>query len=92
MAELTLTQINSAIMNLPWTNEQLNSISMAVKFARERLTKQTVWSLTHGAQVQFVDRAGRKQVGTVTKINRKKVIVRVGMTSWNVPANMLSAA
>ena len=92
MSNLTISEVNSAIMHQDWTNDQLNSMVMAIKYARERLTKQNVWSLTHGAQVQFVDRAGRKQIGTVTKINRKKVIVRVGMTNWNVPANMLSAA
>lgn len=92
MTDLTINQINSAIMHQEWTNDQLNSVVMAIKYARERLAKKTVWSLTHGAQVQFVDRSGRKQIGTVTKINRKKVIVRVGMVNWTVPANMLEAA
>lgn len=92
MSNLTISDINSAIMHQNWSNEQLNCMAMAIKYAREHLTKQTVWSLTHGAQVKFVDRGGRTQIGTVTKINRKKVIVKVGMTNWNVPANMLEAA
>lgn len=92
MANFSISDINSAIMHQEWTNDQLNSMVMAIKYARERLAKKTVWSLTHGVQVQFVDRSGRKQIGTVTKINRKKVIVRVGMTNWNVPASMLTAA
>ena len=92
MSNLSINEVNSAIMHQDWTNDQLNSMVMALKYARERLTKRTVWTLSHGAKVQFVDRAGRTQIGTVKKINRKKVIVQVGMTNWNVPANMLSAA
>ena len=92
MANLTISDVNSAIMHQEWTNDQLNSMVGAFKYAREKLTKRTVWQLTHGAQVKFVDRAGRTQIGTVKKINRKKVIVQVGMTNWNVPAAMLSAA
>jgi hypothetical protein len=92
MSNISINEVNTAIMHQEWTNDQLNSMVMAIKYARERIAKRTVWSLTHGARVQFVDRAGRTQIGTVKKINRKKVIVQVGMTSWNVPANMLSAA
>lgn len=92
MSNLMISEVNSAIMHQDWTNDQLNAMVMAIKYARERLTKRTVWTLTHGAKVQFTDRAGRTQIGTVKKINRKKVIVQVGMTNWNVPANMLSAA
>jgi hypothetical protein len=92
MSNLTISDVNSAIMHQEWTNDQLNSMVMSIKYAREKLTKRTVWTLTHGAKVQFTDRSGRTQIGLVKKINRKKVIVQVGMTNWNVPANMLSAA
>jgi hypothetical protein len=92
MSNLSINEVNSAIMHQDWSNDQLNSMVMAIKYAREKLTKRTVWTLSHGAKVQFVDRAGRTQIGTVKKINRKKVIVQVGVTNWNVPANMLSAA
>lgn len=93
MTELTIKDINSAIMQQEWTNEQLVSMWQAVKYARERLSKKTVWNLTLGADVKFTNsRNGQVVVGKVTKINRKKVIVRAGMTNWNVPAAMLSAA
>ena len=93
MADLSINEVNSAIMQQEWTNEQLMSMWQAVKYARERLGKKTVWSLTVGANVKFTDsRTGRVHVGTVTKIKLKKVIVREGMTNWNVPAAMLSAA
>ena len=93
MSNLTIQDVNSAIMYQEWTNEQLLSMWQAVKYARERLGKKTVWSLTLGANVKFTNsRTGKVHVGTVTKIKQKKVIVREGMTNWNVPAAMLSAA
>jgi hypothetical protein len=93
MTDLTISEVNSAIIHQNWTNDELMSMVAAIKYARERLTKKTVWSLTHGARVKFTNsRNGQTMIGEVKKINRKKVIVRVGMTNWNVPANMLSAA
>lgn len=93
MAELKINDITSAIMHQDWTNENLNAMTMAIKYARERLTKKTVWTLTLGADVKFVNsRTGRTHFGKVTKINRKRVIVREGFTNWTVPAAMLEAA
>ena len=93
MSNLTISDINSAIMHQNWSNEQLNCMAMAIKYAREQLTKRTVWNLELGANVKFVhNRTGRVHVGTVTKINRKKVVVREGRIDWTVPANMLEAA
>ena len=93
MANLTIKDINSAIIQQDWTNDELMAMAQSVKYARERLTKRTVWTLTLGADVKFTHtRTGRVHVGKVTKINRKRVIVREGMTNWTVPAAMLSAA
>ena len=93
MANLTIKDVNSAIMQQDWTNDELTSMFQAVKYARERLGKKTIWSLTLGAQVKFTNsRTGKTHIGTVTKIKQKKAIVREGMTNWNVPAAMLSAA
>ena len=93
MANLTIKDINSAIMQQEWTNEELVSMWQAVKYSRERLAKKTVWSLTLGADVKFTNsRTGQVVVGKVQKINRKRVIVRAGMTNWTVPAAMLTAA
>lgn len=93
MSNLSINDVNSAIMHQEWTNDQLNSMVMALKYARERLNKRNVWSLRLGADVKFTNsRNGQTMFGKVKKINRKKVIVQVGMTNWNVPAAMLSAA
>jgi hypothetical protein len=49
-----------------------------------------------GSQVKFTGRQGRVVIGTVTKINRKFIIVReqsqgnsIFGTNWRVPGNML---
>lgn len=93
MADLTIKEINSAIMFQEWTNDELVSMWQAVKYNREKLAKKTVWSLTHGADVKFTNsRNGQTYTGKVKKINRKTVKVLVGATIWTVPAAMLSAA
>jgi hypothetical protein len=96
---MTIDQVNKAIMFGNFTNDQLNSITMALKFARAQLTKETKRSLSVGLPVKFVSsRDGRTVLGTVTKINRKFVIVKeqnsnsLFPTNWRVPANMLETA
>lgn len=93
----TIQEINSTIMFGDFTNDQLNSIIEAVKYRRGQLTKQSVRSLMPGVKVKFTNsRNGQTVIGTVSKINRKFVIVResprVGgliATNWRVPGNML---
>lgn len=92
----TINDINHAIMFGDFTNDQIDSIIMAVKFRRSELAKQAKRSVTIGCQVRFVSsRSGKTVIGTVSKINRKTIIVReagaggVFNTNWRVPANML---
>lgn len=93
MSNLTINDVNSAIMHQEWTNDNLNSMVMAIKYAREQLTRRTKRALAVGDTVKFVNsRTGRVHVGKINKINIKKVIVQEGLTRWTVPANMLEAA
>ena len=86
----SIQEINSSIMFGSLTNEQLNSIISAVKFARGNLIKQARRSVTIGSTVKFVNsRTGQTEVGKVSKIMTKNVVVDTGMTRWRVPANML---
>ena len=92
-----ISAINSAIISGNFTNEQLNSIIDAVKFARAQIAQKNKYTLTVGSKVKFTSsRNGQTILGTVEKVNRKFIIVREnGKTfggSWRVPANMLSAA
>jgi len=87
----TIEQVNSQIMFGSFTNEQLNSILAAVKFRRSQLTKETKRALMLGDVVKFTHpRTGRTHQGNVVKINIKNIKVREGITTWNVPANLLT--
>lgn len=87
---VSINDINQSIIQGKFNNEQLNSIAMAVKFARGQLSKQTKASLTMGDNVNFHHSShGCDYTGTVVKIARKFVTVRTANGLWRVPANML---
>ena len=88
----TIQEINSTIIGGAFTNEQLDSIMMAVKFARNQLATMNKFTFRAGSKVKFVGRQGETVFGDVTKVNRKFILVKSGMTTWRVPANMLTAA
>lgn len=92
---MTVQEINSAIIRGGFTNDSLNSIAMAIKFARNQLAKVKANNFKAGQKVEFVNsKTGRTIVGEVIKVNRKFVLVRedrgvyMPMT-WRVPACML---
>lgn len=86
---MKINDINHAIMFGDFTNEQLNGISMAIKYRRNQIAKAVKSGLCIGDKVSFVDRNGRKQIGSVKKVNRKFVLVSVANVRWRVPASML---
>ncbi len=93
MSQLSIQDVNSAIMFGSFTNEQLNSIATAIKYRRAQVAKENKRSIMLGDVVKFVNpRSGRTHQGNVVKINIKNVKVREGFTTWNVPASMLSVA
>jgi len=88
---MNITQINTAILQGGWTNDQLSSMIDAVKFARARLTEQTKRSLRLGDNVNFTStKTGQNMTGFVTKIAIKYVTVKTLGGLWRVPANMLT--
>jgi len=99
MDQLTeIQQINRAIMFGNLTNDELNSVADAIKFARVRIAKRNKSVLRVGDAVQFRNsRTGGITLGTVKKINIKYVLVNeksnTGLFSstWRVPASMLEA-
>ena len=94
-----IQQVNSAIMFGNFTNDELNSINDAVKFARATIAKQNKREMTVGTIVKFKSsRTGMTVTGTVKKVNRKFILVNeqksgslIG-TTWRVPASMLEVA
>lgn len=93
MTTLTIAEVNTAIIAGNFTNDQLNSIGDAIKFARAQIANQNKFTLVKGTKVKFTNsRSGQTVIGSVEKVNRKFIIVKSGLTNWRVPANMLSAA
>ena len=90
---MNIKDINSAIISGVFTNDDLNSIVDAVKYARSQLGKQNRRSLMLGDTVKFTsNRNGVTYTGDVEKIKLKYVLVRTNHGLFNVPANMLEVA
>jgi ABC-type Mn2+/Zn2+ transport system ATPase subunit len=87
----TVREIKTAILSTNLTNDEINELSMALRFARGQLSKQVKRSLRVGSTVQFTGRNGLTQ-GTLTKVAIKFATVKVGMINWRVPMNMLTLA
>ena len=89
-----ISEINRAILAGNFTNDQLTSITDAIRFARAQIAQKNKYTLTVGSKVKFTNsRTGMEITGDVQKINRKFVIVKTDpLNTWRVPANMLSAA
>jgi len=93
VSQLSIQDVNSAIMFGSFTNEQLDSIIAAIKYRRAQVARENKRSIMLGDVVKFVNpRSGRTHQGNVVKINIKNVKVKEGFTTWNVPANMLTVA
>jgi hypothetical protein len=88
---MNIMEINTAILQGGWTNDQLSSMIDAVKFARARLTEQSKRSLSIGDTVNFTsNKTGMNITGFVNKIAIKYVTVKTTQGLWRVPANMLT--
>ena len=88
---MNIKQVNTAIMQGDFTNEELTSIGDAIRFARAQLVVRNKSVLTIGSNVKFTSSTRGTISGVVKKINRKFIIVdQPGQfRSWKVPANML---
>ena len=88
------TEISRAIIAGDYTNDELNKIADAIRFARSQLTHKNTGSLVIGTQVKFTHpKTRRVHFGVVKKVKIKNVtVLENGTTSWNVPANMLETA
>jgi hypothetical protein len=89
---MNIKDVNSAIISGIYTNDDLNSIAEALKYARAQLGKLNRRGMLPGDTVRFTsNRNGITYTGTVTKVKIKNVLVRTNAGMFNVPANMLEA-
>ena len=87
----TFPEVRYAIQFSNFSNDELNSLSEAIRYARSELVKDVKRELAVGANVSFTSsRSGKNVTGHVTKIAVKYVTVRTVEGLWKVPANMLS--
>lgn len=89
---LTAQEICSAIVTGDLTNEEINKVVSAIKFAREQLARSARNSFKKGMMVKFEGRKGVTVKGKIIKIGPKYIRVEEGMMIWRVSPNMLSAA
>ncbi len=86
----TISEINHAIMQGDFTNDQLNSIIAAVKFRRGQLSREIKFTIRVGDQVKFYHpKLGRDLQGPVKKVKVKNILVSTAAGTYNVPANLL---
>ena len=89
---MDIKEITNAIMFNGLTNNELNDITDAVRFARSQLTQMNKRAIRVGDTVQFTsNRNGMTYKGAITKIAIKYVTVKTGNLLYKVPANMLEA-
>jgi hypothetical protein len=88
---MSIQTVNREILSGAFSNDELSSIIDAVKYARARLGKQAIRSLSIGDNVNFNStKLGHNVTGVVTKIAIKYVTVKTVKGLWKVPANMLT--
>ena len=90
----SLHDIRSSIISGAFTNEELDDIAQALKFARVQLGQRNKGSLVKGTTVKFTDtRRGVVYNGVVEKVSVKNILVRTTTgVVYKVPANMLEKA
>jgi hypothetical protein len=87
-----LQEIRNAIRTGSFTNDELNILGDAIKYARAELGRDIKHSICVGAAVKFTSsRDGSTYTGKVRKINIKYVIVDTPRGGFRVPASMLTA-
>ena len=72
------------------SNDELNQIIGAVKYARALNGRKAARTLELGSQVRFNGRRG-PVVGVLTEVKIKNAVVVAGQTRWKVPLSMLEA-
>jgi hypothetical protein len=86
-------QINTAIMQGTWTNDELNSMIEAIKWNRAQLARSVKYTLKPGIRVRFnSQKMGGVIDGTVKDVKVKYATVDTGRGTWRVPINMLETA
>jgi len=86
---MDIKAVNREIMSGNLTNEDLESIILAIKFARAQIATRTKRSLSIGNTVVFRSTKLGTHTGRVEKIAIKYITIRTPKGLYKVPANMV---
>ena len=85
---IDINDVVDAIMQMD--TDDIEHVINAVRSRRDMLSIKAKARFRIGDRVKFFSRRNQEDVvGTVHKINRKKIVVSVGASSWTVPPTML---
>lgn len=85
---MQLDQLIRAIHQGTWTNQQLNIMADAIKFARAQQARSVARQIQKGTEVQFTSR-NRTYRGPVVDVLIKNAVVETQFGRYRVPMNML---
>jgi hypothetical protein len=89
---MSVANITREIVTGSLSNDELNQIADAIRFARSQLTQQNRRSLVIGTKVKFSNtKTGQTMTGTIDKMALKFATVTTPQGRWRVPASMLEA-
>jgi hypothetical protein len=75
------------------TNDDIEQVTQALKYARARVGREVKRQLSPGASVKFYHPKQNFYIaGTVNRIKQKYVLVDTPKGRYNVPANLLEPA
>ena len=90
---MSVNQIVAELMSGALTNDDIEQVTQALKYARAQVGREVKRQLAPGASVKFYHSKQNFYIaGTVNRIKQKYVLVDTPKGRYNVPANLLEPA
>ena len=90
---MSVDQIITELMSGTLTNDDIEQVAQALKYARAQVGREVKRQLAPGASVKFYHPKQNFYIaGTVNRIKQKYVLVDTPRGRYNVPANLLEVA
>ena len=90
---MSVNQIVHELMSGALTNDDIEQVAQALKYARSQVGREVKRQLQPGVSVKFYHPKQNFYVaGTVNRIKQKYVLVDTPRGRYNVPANLLELA
>lgn len=90
---MPVDQIVAELMSGTLTNDDIEQVAQALKYARAQVGREVKRQLAPGASVKFYHPKQNFYIaGTVNRIKQKYVLVDTPRGRYNVPANLLETA